>query len=840
MKKIISILLGISLICTLFVSVSASGETGVQLDVLESELMYGLGIVDDSVNLEANATKGKLAEMVYRLINREYGENYEYTTVDYNFIAEEYFDESATEFNLQSDITLDTAVKVLLKMSGYESYANVKGIKNAAYLLGILDGCSIEDNNALKLKELLKLYYNTLMLKGLDLIAVTSSGKNQYERDSRETVLSLYTDIYMGKGLVTANQYTNLYRESTLYSAGEMEINNIRYTGADERYMSCIGRNVKFFYKDASEPVVIAMAEDKSRNNVLTVDFDDVKKIDTTSCVYKDEGEKQKTIKFQRGFDYILNNRVMENRVKADMQIADGNFTFIDNNNDNKFDVVVAEKCETLKLTGIDYYNDIYFSDERIIETDLFNESYYQYIYILDEDGVLKKGEFDEVSVDSIISVYQSEDKRYLRVYAANAQITGVVDDYDKFYAVIGGEKHEFADKNIYNYIIIGLEYEFRIDAFGRIVCPVDEDAIVYKYKYGYLYDLEPEGRATYSTRVLTSEGGKIYNIAKTFNLDGAKKKSSEIETTCLFNGNGKYVRQLIRFIEKDGEIRAIDTLTTDKGGERDRLEKSYEKTSMTYYPGFGIFDGKGRTTSDTFVIAIPELEDEQNDWENYNLFYSFHSDPTAYSVELYDVNDKLEIGAVLVYPAGSVNTAKSTNGDTAVGVIKKIYYSCVDDEVKTVLRFQTNSGEVDYCVNEEYFPTGINCGFGDVVRYVLDRNKEIVTLFVELEANGKELTELAPKEDVNGYYQFFYGRVNEKFSDYITMYATRDTPDASGNPVLRVVPLNTKQVIIVDTKNEEITIGSSSNISATINNGSYVYIRSYRYNTANHVVVYQ
>lgn len=838
MKRRISILLtGILLICSPIASLRISAaEAGVELAPIELELMYGLDIIDDSANLESNVTKGMLAEMVYRLVNREYGEKESYTEVDYDFIAEEYFDESAAEFNQQSDVTLDTAVKVLVKMSGYAPYTRVRGVKSTAYSLGMLEDCRIGNNNALKLGEMLKLYYNTLMLKSFNLVVTSSMGKNQYERDESETVLSLYTDIYAGKGLVTANQYTNLYRQGSLYTAGEMEIDNVLYTGADEKYMSYIGRNVKFFYRDDSEPVIMAMAEDDGKNKIVKVNFNDVEKIDTTSCLYTEDGKKQKTIKFLRGFDYIMNNRVIEDRVTDDMQIADGTFTFIDHNGDNKYDVVIAEKCETLKLTGIDYYNDIYYSDERIIETDLLDESYFQYIYMMDEDGVLLETEFDEVSADSVISVYQSEDKRYLKVYASNAQIAGVVEDYDEDYLVIGGEKHEFADKSIYNYIIIGVNYEFRVDAFGRIVCPVDEDAIVYKYKYGYLYAMAADGgiKSTYSARVLTAEGGKIYKVAKSINLDGEKKKSSDFESSCLFSG-GKSVRQLIRFIERDGEICAIDTLSSNNGGERDRLTKTYEKASMTHYPGFGIFDGKGRTTSDTFIIAIPELEAEQADWENYDLFYSFHGDPQPYSVELYDVNDKLEIGAVLVYPTGSVKKAKGTNGDTAIGVVKKIYYSCADGEDKTIVRLQTNTGELEYSINDDYFPTGITCGFGDVVRYVLDRNKEIVTLFPELKVSGKELDKIAPEEAVNGYYQFFFGRVNERFSDYITMFATRDEPDT-----LRVAPFNRKQIIVVDLKNKEMSIADATNISATKNNGSYVYIRSYRYNTTNHVVVYQ
>lgn len=686
MKRITAIIL-VAILCFSCVAFSAETDepaavTAPAKDYSDALALLRLtGIVDDSFVLtDSNITRGMFASMLVRTKGmKDYVSGYGNDIFSDVGSDNEYYSEIAAakdmglingysdgSFRPDNNITLFEAAICLTRVLGYNVKAEGMGGYPAGYQNVIREIDLLEDvpgglNEPVSVKNVLLLIYNALHTKVMETTGVTSDGAI-YEANDNKTLLYNSFGLSYTDGIVNGVDITNLFGKNDLPYYCIYVGDEVFYTETDINYL--LGYHIRAYYKYENERTRIKLAiKDKKKNHEFTVNIFDVFSIsDGILTTEIDEEGNHSKYYYNKSAPVIYNGA----NTKADFNTKiyeengkklSGTVKLLDNNNDNRADVVFVDAFEDMVVGKTDseksYVYD-YFNPKRKMY--LNTETSEPYVLIYDETGEIV--DMDAITAGSSISVYKSKDdawQTFIKVYISNKTVTGKInsieDNAGRKFVYIDEKCYVLSDYALENSIGISvgrtadilLNHKGEIARFTYSTEPGD-------YEWGLLCAVKKTANfeSDYIVRIMTISSDfydttfadKMKLDGKTINVQsetGAENlisvlryASSAVSGRIYENGsNDPYCFQMIKYgINKDGEINYIDTILDEDGVVA--TEKSMKLDNEVYYGAIG-------GTSAEYTASVNMISQQIIVADNYSVYMypseGLENDDTYYEV---------------------------------------------------------------------------------------------------------------------------------------------------------------------------------------------------------------
>ena len=604
-------------------------------------------------------------------------------------------------FRPEKEVTANELIKIAVSYYGYGVIAEKnggypEGYHKIALQLGLLKNTDdMELTAPVTRGNAAVIYYNLLCS---DYVEQSSFNGQDISFDKNgKTVLEHIFAVYEDDGVVTATPSASLGRDLT--SEGYITINDILYKEGTTNAGSMLGSRITFIYRidDNDDKILLSYGEyGKSVETVWAKDLCDISGIYTANAkitYYVNKRIKSRALETDA---YIIYNGDYVS--PADVALIDfdninGYVEIISWNSKDKGEVLRIFDGNTMIVTGVFTDEEVYImgrsSGETILSFDPSDEEYRALIYAGDKEiqpAALEK--------DDVITVYKSLNGKNITAYVSKNRIEGsieTIEEDEQRIVEIGGVSYSVSPG------FVNMGTGIRLGASG--IAYID-----YKGEIVY-FDCENVGNYAYFTRF--AENGGLKNNVEVLllmpnNTFGEFELASKIKFT---DSDGRQssitpsqfadsVRREPQFYDKrtaesqmieydldsDGKINEIKFAGTG----RDYRDFSIDSPEKRHYYSNYLFDQKYKVTADTLVFKIPcsNFDGELEDRFSSGRADKFFSVSGNYQVEIYNVNEKGEIGVLLYRVPGQKKTLEYSvsNASSNVMVIEKIS-DAIDEE---------------------------------------------------------------------------------------------------------------------------------------------------------------
>ncbi|MBQ4515920.1 MAG: S-layer homology domain-containing protein, partial [Clostridia bacterium] len=524
-------------------------------------------------------------------------------------------------FSPNDSITLQQSIKIVLSAMGYDIIAQQKGGFAGGYMIvageiGIFNDVSLKGNESLSFYDAVDLLAAALDTEVVLQESVGGDKGDKYVK-SPKTLMNELLNIYEGKGIVEATEFSDINRSKGL---GNKKINISGELYENEFYDAghLLGMSVTFYYRPDSasgEKVLLHMEIDKYANDIYNVAAKDILPETTLStfAFYDEDGDKEELdIRANAAFVYNGNGF---SPTKADLIPENGNVSLIDNDNDGRIDVVII--CDY-----ISYVVDSASADFEKIYTKFdagtvqLADSSIDYGIYLDnaEIGFADLKEWD------VISVQKSKDEEFITIKVCRSPVSGTVteisEDDGKTYVNLDGDWYTIVKPypSSAPEIKIGSKGIFMRNIDGEIVAADFTDSL--KDNYAYLTGIEMVGGLHKVARVQFMDMlGEFHSVecADKVRLNGDTVKADKLVSDVAPD-------QMIIFdVNSENQLNELQTAVdiTPGGGVKYDLDNFsydayFEKASFYKWWGGGI-----NVAADTVIVYVPT---DRSDKEAYKI----------------------------------------------------------------------------------------------------------------------------------------------------------------------------------------------------------------------------
>ncbi len=433
-----------------------------------------------------------------------------------------------------------------------------------------------------------------------------------FEIDEDVTLLSEYHDIYIDEDVVESNKSVSIISvpentEEVVYIGGR----KLNVNGVTSVY-SYLGYRVKYYYRydkkaETNYLVTVTPTDDNTVTRISKVDFAGFANGEIT---YYNEAGKEKDVKLS-GSAVVLYNGEVTTNVAAAINSFEGTLTLIDNNDDNRAEIVIAKKYEYDKVTAIKADDNAIHTENQIIslnEYETVDIVYAETGETIDLSGVLEGG---------IIGYAKSSDESKLMIdyigsnatvkVASISQDTFTTDQGVEYNSGLLSEKHKNLIKPNAMVTIVA------IDGYYAVWASVASETVSIGYLINIATDTEFDETFLVGARIFDVTGSiKAYKPAnkkkmilngKSVNVSALADKLAAVKAEYQLGGDG-VVSQLIGYkLDDDGNLSHIYTLNDEDENNPLYLKFAYLSegkaqiyTSAAY--GTGLFTGASYTYS--------------------------------------------------------------------------------------------------------------------------------------------------------------------------------------------------------------------------------------------------
>lgn len=701
MKRIISILC-IAAVLFSYGMVYAESESELNSGVVEKLTALGvIGGYDSDFTSNEEVTRADFAVMISRLmgvtstfaagetdtttfsdVSQDYWAAYEISYVSHKKLLEGYAD---GKFYPDETVSYYDVVKTFVTLLGYDQMANMYGGYPDGYIamggeLGITEG--VQYTKKVTRKSVLSILNNALDVKIAEINI--DNDKIIYEESDDKTILSQYRDIYMRKGILSANSVTSLTSGSEMLpKEGHVIINGEELYEGETDAASFLGMNVEYYYKDdvsSGEKTILFISGIESKNNVIEIsgehiilaDGDETKNI----YEYYDDKFNFKKARLSDELKVFYNGVAKPDYSYSQIRPKEGSVKLIDNNNDGIYEVLsVFETTIVCVADGIGEDDDAFYIKNKCDKTNLVelpkkNES--NYFTIIKNK---KNADISAIKSGVVLNIGINPDYGYALVYVSDVTIDGnIVSVSDEDVTI--GEK-EYAISDYYLKVIekgasarptVGKRGKFYIDYFGYLQyfeaeaetvaygilintyktdddeCLIkifDQDGNIVKYKLADKVKLSSKDNVM-GKKITDQEA--VEKMRETNTADGARTNNS---------GPDSVEKQLIRYSIQNDVINTIDLVAKNAGDKYEpNIPLTYAGKSVGTNGGFEWYEftlqwgpkmmsinNKYYATSDTYFFDVYEDENDMvvkkgempKSAANYTLYlYNMNEDQTV------------------------------------------------------------------------------------------------------------------------------------------------------------------------------------------------------------------
>ena len=599
MKRFLSAVLCIAVICSMLAPVSAQEQQSEKLSLLTD-----LGLIE-KYEPEADATR----EMMMAFVDTLCGAG------AYRRYLEDKDKSQPILYGQVLMILVDvTGYSVLLDVYGYDKSSN-ESYLSIAMKAGITKSRSAEFTEPVKVKDYADMIYNALTQ--VNLLEYSSySGAGEYRVNRKNTALNTILELSYRDGIVTGTNTTSLNGDEEGV-AGEIAVDGKWYKlDIDRDMLQYLGSTVRIYFNE-DERRVYSIAPRDNKNEIITVDSVDIltERVSRQSVSYQKDGERVKNISIDSRADFVYNRRLLQAYTEEHLQLSDCVYRFIDNDLDGKADVIIADRYTAFMAdTIVEHNSRIIDTKSRVYDLEEYFDDGYK---IYDAQG--RAVTLDDIGGYNIISYQQSNDGEYTNFVISTQKASGTLEETNREdgYMTLSGTQYRcleqyYSNPDDYETVRVGDEVEVFFDFRGYIA---DIKQVSGAMKAGYVLGGYRSDNGGYVLRLL-QEDGKIEpnELADTVTVDGKRRAADAIEEcTVLFDG-ARPAEQLILYKKSAaGQITLIDTAEDAHGiGSNDNegftLDYDYEQASTLRaisLNGQTVLGSKYLPNSDTKVFGI-------------------------------------------------------------------------------------------------------------------------------------------------------------------------------------------------------------------------------------------
>ena len=744
--------LAFGLVCLLMLnmaSVLAEGNSESAVNDEINEFMVRLGFADRELteNTAESITRGEFAELAAGLIaggrNMKAGVEQEFSDVppthkNFGSImalrnSGIMVGRSSLRFEPESEISFDEVYKVIIRILGYEFWAEKNGYAVQAASMGILDGVAAGEN-AVSRAAALRMVYNTLF-------TVLDGGN---ERDSfadkigTQTFMERRLGIYEVKGVVTDNAVTSLNSRSEL-KEGYIKIDDVLYTDVS-RAEDMLGYRITGYYtKTHGERELLYRYVPKNRNNELVIDADEIESYDnSTYTYYADETlNKTRKVSLTSGYSLIYNNIAVSGGITSDdlkkaMKPECGRVRLIDNNNDNSYEVCIVESYETIVMDG--YYKEDMTVFNKLSEPKSISFKDFRILEVTNSSGVLLN--IESITNMNVLSVMKSLDGYYAKVLISAVTVEGTLSKkLSNGKVEIDGTEYEIYDEyeKTEQMPEIGAVIKAYLRHDGKIAYMTskikDERLFAYIGKAAVIKEaMENE---VYVKLYTEKNECKTSKLASRVKIDGETYTDGLNALDAISNaGYGTGNLALVEYNAKN-ELKSIDFAYSDENGVSKKPKE--DEKSLHIYNGYYRFTGmvtenfRGSNAigaDETTKLFIVPSDGTIEDVYATNILDKRLVVDTKYVHSIYTLDDdKMLADAVVVYANG---TLKGLKGSEFV-IVTEINRTLNSDGDICYMLTVTNGESYSYAWTRTL--EGIVCSksgktveVGDIIKYGTDK----------------------------------------------------------------------------------------------------------------------
>ncbi len=746
----------------------------------------------------------------------------------------------AEEFGKDQEITIPMVSAALVRALGYKEFAEYYSGYELGYVTmadkaGLLKG--ISQSGSLKSKDIIRILYNFMNAEVYETVGISN---NNYikEATAGNTILKVYHNIASVRDIVKSNEVTSLTSKNGTGDSSVV-IGNIRLDTNGVSFNKYLGYSVEAYYNVEDETILFAGVTDK--NNALVIDIDSFVRYLSEKITYEKDS-KELTVSLSSSADIIYNGKFEPFSKKLFENIANGNITLIDNNNDNKYDVAFINSYinGVLDTKSNDGYVLRFKNNVASVKLD-------DYVAYDIKDAAGKNVAFEVISENNVLSIQESKDKSYILITVGTAStigsLTEIYSDGRVTRLNIGGELIKadpvFVSSN--SFLKPGITGEFFTDAYGKIA--YYSELATRSAGYAYFIGMWDEGESyDYVNIKMFTEGKQLVELktAKKVTIDGVAGQSAKtlMNNKQLFNWSkeedpnnpgtlietkGKAKPQLISYkLNSDGDIIKIDTPYYNVGVEDPNNTLMLVTSGSLRYDGIDLAFGEDvYLNGGCRVFTIPDeniafAEDEEFDIKAPS---SLFRDESYYTVTAYRTSADTLGADIIVTQAKTGGGFDSYDHVYVISDITDIWDEKEEIAIKKLTYF--HDGKERSCVvPEPSYLDGISKG--DIVILSINSDNELASapkLRYDLDADTDGLDETVQVAELSrgSIHRVTYGSIYELKGDLFTI--TKDpapAPDANGNPTPVVKELHKvpNYIYIVDTAFGKVSVGDKTSIT--------------------------
>ena len=825
------------------------------LDTDEYKMLYAIGVISDELedtDKSTQVTRAQFTGWLFRLagytLNEHKTENIPFVDVStktpyYNEICTMYEmgRVNGTEpntFSPDAHITYSQACKLIVDVLGYRNYAEIKygeypeGYIAMAAELEVNKGVkNVKWNAELTTEDAVQMLYNAGCAEIFKFSGTDANGNPKYETDGTDLFAS--NDIYYAEGIMESNGICSIKDDNA--QLGVFIISGKKYVAADVDLTNLVGCSVKYFYRDDKVSQKLLWATTDTRFiKVIDLKAEDLAvaspEYTMTNIVYYESDGKVESLKINSLADVIYNNTRCGIPTIDDVKPMTGTIRLIDNNDDEYYDVVIVNEYNNMFVTHIvEEKNQIFAKYNKAVYFDDYEE------VVIIKDG--KEATINDIDNQAIISFIVDKDNKKLYLYPVNDTFKATVKKTETYRGrtVYEFDNDKYRMSNAYKAIIddpeeyavipqIGKTYNIWLDIFGEVA---EIQEVSGNLQYALLMSVR-EGEAYEDcevyTRLLLPDGNKVTGaINKKVLVNGVKKTATEfLADTRLTDENGEFMVQVVQVaFDDEGDLKKIDFASVTA----DQIDPVTQEPLFTYGFDISTFSRDYRDTAsavrnqDSYVLVANKYLVTDNTlifgkWhdlessEPYEVVAKGTVGSGTYLKDIYDINEKLEIGAMYregLYVKGSWQAAP-----LLVDTIEYVYSD--DQEVKQITGYM-NGTQVSY-VEEEPGVIPETIVHGDLIR-VSVKNKKLNKVFMTLsyEDIKNKNTQVLHNPDGNG--EAWNGEKASVFAPLYRMDANSTTiitptdwQSSVGDLLTSPKGSSSLRLTIFDVKNDEIYAG--------------------------------
>lgn len=740
-------------------------------------------------------------------------------------------------FNPDSAITFIQAQKILVYACGSATKVGnnyPSGIISEASRLKLLRSVNVKSaDEVITYRDIAIMLKNALEANIYEAIAYRADGV-KYKLSQNETFLSFYQGILVKDGILDKNRVTSLKKpEGT--DDDVILIDGEKFDTLGANYDELLGYNVDVYYvtmprKNLPEIVYIRA---NAANEEFVVDADEIIGYENNKLEYQKDNEKIKDEYIGANTNIIYNGKVLTDYTKYSDSILlpkNGDITFLDADEDGKYETVFINSIETVIVSGIDYAERIIYNKLKTPKSVKLGKDN---VYIKDADGI--EYTLTDLTINSLLDVKQTlptQGDALVSIVRSFDIITGTLEEHNDV------EKEVTVDSQVYSYtadfdkslIELGYVMTFYLNSNKEIVHAERGSQLTYGYFAG-----ASVGAYAKADRIaiydFNKDEIKLYDLAEKVIVNKNSKKSGALDSVSALydDGDDIWKAQVIKYSLNDkGLVKEILTAGVDENELVEVDLGGYKGKNLKYRKAINVLVDKTPVlymNAESVYARVPV--ENYKDSELYNKEILVENNTHKVDRAYKDNNRTMIASIVLLESENPLSLSEKmslSNEYTELSVIEEIREILTDDNTRAlkVKGIQGKSGAFTAnIIDSELVAYAKDLKAGDLIRFEVNNSGDISRLVKIFDAGDllfvKAQNPFASNASAyNTTLHCVHGRVVKKHDDGKFVTVAPFTYSSKGSTIIRgdinpdestwyTYPVSTFKVYSYDSELEEI-----------------------------------